>query len=153
MDALSPTVSVRQLDYEEKYIPLIITQAERCRFRPHIFVRSFNSDSTIYIFLPRFSDTGHWLCFLNLSFFLDMLWNAEDRLKIQPAFILAGLAMAELMKSSESERGANGRSRAAWLRDNAETALSIAMSGGNGDWVSSTPTSKSAILSSDSPSR
>ncbi|KAJ7260366.1 hypothetical protein B0H12DRAFT_1107906 [Mycena haematopus] len=82
-----------------------------------------------------FSDTGHWLCFLNLSFFLDMLWNPEERLKIQPAFVLAGLAMAELMRSSDSERGEPGRTRAAWLRDNAQTALTIAMSGGNGDWI------------------
>lgn len=82
----------------------------------------------------RFSDTGHWLCFLNLRFFLDMLWDPEERLKIQPAFVLAGLAMAELMRSSDTERGADGRTRAAWLRENAQSALSIAMSGGSG-WV------------------
>jgi hypothetical protein len=86
--------------------------------------------------VPRFSETGHWLCFLNLTFFINMLWNPEERLKIQPAFILAGLALAELMRSSDSERGAAGRSRAAWLRESAQRALTVAMSGANGDWVS-----------------
>ncbi|KAF7343742.1 Zn(2)-C6 fungal-type domain-containing protein [Mycena sanguinolenta] len=93
-----------------------------------------------------FSDTGHWLCFLNLPFFLDMLWNPEERLKIQPAFVLAGLAMAELMRSSDSERGASGRTRAAWLRDNAQTALTIAMSGGNGDWIDASLAEAALIL-------
>ncbi|KAJ7897831.1 hypothetical protein B0H13DRAFT_2032511 [Mycena leptocephala] len=85
--------------------------------------------------VPRFSETGHWLCFLNLTFFINMLWNPEERLKIQPAFILAGLALAELMRSSDSERGAAGRSRAAWLRESAQRALTVAMSGANGDWI------------------
>jgi hypothetical protein len=97
-------------------------------FRSLLILRSWLNDAII-----RFSDTDHWLCFLNLTFFLDMLLNPEERLKIQPAFILAGLAMAELMRSSDSERGAAGRARAAWLREDAQTALSIAMSGGNGD--------------------
>ncbi|KAJ7242631.1 hypothetical protein C8J57DRAFT_1142435, partial [Mycena rebaudengoi] len=64
-----------------------------------------------------------------------MLWNPEERLKIQPAFILAGLAMAELMRSSESERAHSGRTRANNLRDAAHKALHTAMSGGNGDWI------------------
>ncbi|KAJ7624638.1 hypothetical protein FB45DRAFT_923919 [Roridomyces roridus] len=101
----------------------------------NVFLEQYPLNDIVTDLTYLFSDTGHWLCFLNLSFFLDMLWNPEERLKIQPAFVLAGLAMAELMRSSESERGVNGRSRAAWLRDNAETALSMAMSGGNGSWV------------------
>ncbi|KAJ6540138.1 hypothetical protein DFH09DRAFT_1175587 [Mycena vulgaris] len=93
-----------------------------------------------------FSDTGHWLCFLNLEFFVNMLWNPEERLKIQPAFILAGLAMAELMRSSDSERGARGRARAAWLRDHAQTALQIAMSGGDGAWIDASLAEAALIL-------
>ncbi|KAJ7025786.1 hypothetical protein C8F04DRAFT_1127074 [Mycena alexandri] len=93
-----------------------------------------------------FSDTGHWLCFINVTFFLNMLWNPEERLKIQPAFILAGLALAELMRSSESERGVVGRDRAAWLRDNAQNALTIAMSGGNGDWIDASLAEAALIL-------
>ncbi|KAJ7167044.1 hypothetical protein C8R46DRAFT_1095851 [Mycena filopes] len=93
-----------------------------------------------------FADTGHWLCFINVTFFLNMLWNPEERLKIQPAFILAGLALAELMRSSESERGSVGRERAAWLRDNAQNALTIAMSGGNGEWIDASLAEAALIL-------
>ncbi|KAJ7760838.1 hypothetical protein DFH07DRAFT_883807 [Mycena maculata] len=111
-----------------------------------IFLEQYPLNDIVSDLTYLFSDTGHWLCFLNLSFFLDMLWNAEERLKIQPAFILAGLAMAELMRSSESERGVNGRSRAAWLRDNAQTALRVAMSGGNGDWIDASLAEAALIL-------
>ncbi|KAJ7484846.1 hypothetical protein B0H11DRAFT_2018961 [Mycena galericulata] len=111
-----------------------------------LFLEQYPLNDIVSDLTYLFSDTGHWLCFLNLSFFLDMLWNAEERLKIQPAFILAGLAMAELMRSSEAERRENGRSRAAWLRDNAETALSIAMSGGNGDWIDASLAEAALIL-------
>ncbi|KAJ6628586.1 hypothetical protein B0H10DRAFT_1990499 [Mycena sp. CBHHK59/15] len=93
-----------------------------------------------------FSDTGHWLCFLNLPFFLEILWNAEERLRIQPAFILAGLAMVELMRSSECERGVTGRNRAGWLRDAAHSALHTAMSGGNGDWIDASLAEAALIL-------
>ncbi|KAJ7152133.1 hypothetical protein C8R46DRAFT_1122067 [Mycena filopes] len=93
-----------------------------------------------------FADTGHWLSFINVDFFLDMLWNPEERLKIQPAFILAGLALAELMRSSESERGSAGRERAAWLRDNAQNALTAAISRGNGDWINASLAEAALIL-------
>ncbi|KAJ7762935.1 hypothetical protein B0H16DRAFT_1311418 [Mycena metata] len=101
---------------------------------------------TLFLEQYPFSDTGHWLCFINVTFFLNMLWNPEERLKIQPAFILAGLALAELMRSSESERGVVGRDRAAWLRDNAQNALTIAMSGGNGDWIDASLAEAALIL-------
>ncbi|KAJ7090726.1 hypothetical protein B0H15DRAFT_778610 [Mycena belliarum] len=93
---------------------------------------------------PRFSDTGHWLCFINLSFLLDMLWDAEERLKIQPAFILAGLAMAELMRSSDLERGASGRTRAAWYRDNAQETLKRAIT--RGEWIDASLAEAALIL-------
>ncbi|KAG5351414.1 hypothetical protein C0989_006524 [Termitomyces sp. Mn162] len=78
-----------------------------------------------YEFIPalfdanRFTDTGHWLFFLNLEHFTKTLMDSEARLSIQPALIYAGLAMATLMKSSEAEFKAPGRERALWLRDNA----------------------------------
>ncbi|KAJ7107996.1 hypothetical protein C8R43DRAFT_1044435 [Mycena crocata] len=111
-----------------------------------LFLEQYPLNDIVADLTYLFSDTGHWLCFLNLSFFLDMLWNAEERLKIQPAFILAGLAMAELMRSSESERGSAGRTRATWLRDNAQTALNIAMSGGNGAWIDASLAEAALIL-------
>jgi hypothetical protein len=50
-------------------------------------------------------------------------FNPEERPRMQPALVYAGLALATLMKSSELELGAAGRSRAVWLRDAAQTNL------------------------------
>lgn len=69
----------------------------------------------------RFNSTSYWLSFVN-PFFIQSLYT-DERLRVQPAFILAGLALATLMKSSEIELGSAGRSRAVWLRDAAQTAL------------------------------
>lgn len=80
----------------------------------------------------RFKDTGHWLSFLNLDFFTSSLFNPEDRLHIQPSFILAGLALAVLMKSSELEGGSNGRGRALWFRNAAQEALNKAW---RSEWI------------------
>ncbi|KAJ6517296.1 hypothetical protein C8R47DRAFT_1086911 [Mycena vitilis] len=111
-----------------------------------LFLEQYPLNDIVADLTYLFSDTGHWLCFLNVPFFLDMLWSPEERLKIQPAFVLAGLAMAELMRSSDSERGAAGRLRASWLRDNAQNALTIAMSGGNGDWIDASLAEAALIL-------
>ncbi|KAF7350086.1 Zn(2)-C6 fungal-type domain-containing protein [Mycena venus] len=91
-----------------------------------LFLEQYPLNDVVADLSYLFSDTGHWLCFLNLTFFLDMLWNPEERLKIQPSFILAGLAMAELMR--------------------AQNALAIAMSGGNGDWIDASLAEAALIL-------
>ncbi|KAJ8501742.1 hypothetical protein ONZ45_g12033 [Pleurotus djamor] len=96
------------------------------------FMRSYPLQDIADDLSYLFKDTGHWLSFLNLDFFTASLFNPEDRLNIQPSFILAGLALATLMKSSELEHGAQGRSRALWLRDAAQTALDAAWSS---EWV------------------
>ncbi|CAK5266505.1 unnamed protein product [Mycena citricolor] len=75
-----------------------------------------------------FADAGHWLCFVNATVYIDYLWHPESRLKMQPAFVLAGLALAELMRASDVERGAGGRGWAGCLRDHAQSALALAMS-------------------------
>ncbi|KAJ7694383.1 hypothetical protein B0H17DRAFT_1057522 [Mycena rosella] len=139
--AISPTAPHRKFP-----LPSTPTVESNQRAWWTLFLDQYPLNDIVADLTYLFSDTGHWLCFLNLSFFLDMLWSAEERLKIQPAFILAGLAMAELMRSSNSERGANGRSRAAWLRDNAQTALQIAMSGGNDDWIDASLAEAALIL-------
>ncbi|KAG5637497.1 hypothetical protein H0H81_004370 [Sphagnurus paluster] len=79
-----------------------------------------------------FTDTGYWLCFINLEYFIKILLDEELRLSIQPAFIYAGLAMATLMKSSEVEFKAPGRERALWLRSTAQTYLDNSI---NSQWV------------------
>ncbi|KAF9066700.1 hypothetical protein BDP27DRAFT_1404271 [Rhodocollybia butyracea] len=79
-----------------------------------------------------FSDTGHWLSFLNLEYFLETLRDPEARSLIRPPLVLAMMAMATLMKSSEAEYGAEGRDRALLLRDSARGALE---SSWNSGWI------------------
>jgi len=86
------------------------------------------ADNTEYLF----SDTGHWLSFLNVKYFLETLWHPEDRLAIRPPLVLSILAMATLMKSSQAEYGAEGRDKALHLRDLAQAAL---QSSWNSGWV------------------
>ncbi|KAF8189550.1 hypothetical protein K438DRAFT_2019010 [Mycena galopus ATCC 62051] len=144
---LQPASAV-SLDAPHRKFPIPSTPAVESNQRTWwtLFLEQYPLNDVVADLSYLFSDTGHWLCFLNLSFFLNMLWNPEERLKIQPAFVLAGLAMAELMRSSDSERGAAGRTRAAWLRDNAQAALTIAMSGGNGDWIDASLAEAALIL-------
>lgn len=51
---------------------------------------------------------------------------------MQPSLVFAGLALATLMKSNEMELGTTGRSRAAWLRDQAQTSLEASW---NAQWI------------------
>lgn len=62
-----------------------------------------------------------------MNHFLKRLWDPQERLSIQPAFILAGLAMANLIRSSEVEGGAEGRTRAGWLRTEADRYMDKAV--------------------------
>ena len=66
--------------------------------------------------------TGYWLSFINTTYFIRSLFNVEEPLRMQPALIYAGLALATLMRSSGLERCGcgGGRSRALWLRDAAQ---------------------------------
>ncbi|KAF8069868.1 hypothetical protein FPV67DRAFT_1414189 [Lyophyllum atratum] len=90
-----------------------------------------------------FQDTGYWLCFLNLDYFLKTLADEELRLSIQPAFIYAGLAMATLMKSSEVEFKAPGRERALWLQGTAQTYLETSLAS---EWIDASLAEAALIL-------
>ncbi|KAJ7032881.1 hypothetical protein C8F04DRAFT_958305 [Mycena alexandri] len=100
--------------------------------------------STSYIEHPKFpsipstavqaSQQGWWdaflrsysaisLSFVNVRFLMKTLWDPTKYLTLQPAFILASMALAVLIQSSEAERGASGRERAAFLRHSAQDAL------------------------------
>lgn len=70
-----------------------------------------------------FDDTNHWLTFLNLTKFLEYLTDPQQRVNIHPAFILAILAMATLMRSSEVGYGGKGRDRALLLKQSAKELL------------------------------
>ncbi|KAJ6502935.1 hypothetical protein C8R47DRAFT_969624 [Mycena vitilis] len=73
------------------------------------------------------------LSFVNVRFLLSTLWDQTRRLTLQPAFVLASMALAMLIRSSETERGAPGRERAAFLRHSAQDALERAWR--EGVWV------------------
>ncbi|KAJ7451943.1 hypothetical protein FB451DRAFT_1051080, partial [Mycena latifolia] len=70
-----------------------------------------------------FSETAIALSFVNVGVLLETLWSPTAYLTLQPAFILAAMALATLIRSSEAERGEAGRSRAAFLRHAAQDAL------------------------------
>ncbi|KAF7331756.1 Zn(2)-C6 fungal-type domain-containing protein [Mycena kentingensis (nom. inval.)] len=65
------------------------------------------------------------LSFVNPRFLLETLWNPTRRLTLQPAFILASMAMAVLLRSHDGPGGAglSGRDEAAFLRQSAQDAL------------------------------
>ncbi|KAJ7596839.1 hypothetical protein C8J56DRAFT_918462 [Mycena floridula] len=88
------------------------------------------------------SDAGHWLSFLNFPLLKNNLSNPHERVKIQPSFILAGLAMSILMRSSELENGEEGRNRAIWLRDAAADQMERSW---NVEWIDA-PLAEAALI-------
>ncbi|KIK99397.1 hypothetical protein PAXRUDRAFT_822813 [Paxillus rubicundulus Ve08.2h10] len=90
-----------------------------------------------------FTTAGYWLSFVNVSDFLQSLYSPEDRSLMQPSFVLAGLALATLMKSSEMGLGTAGRNRAVWLRDQAQTLLEASW---NSQWIDMTLAKAALIL-------
>ncbi|ETW81210.1 hypothetical protein HETIRDRAFT_245172, partial [Heterobasidion irregulare TC 32-1] len=86
--------------------------------------RSSRSLRDIYTDLNLlFTQSSYWLTFINTPFFLRNLYDQDERSRIQPSLVLAGLALATLVRSSELELGAAGRHRAIRLRDAAQSAL------------------------------
>ncbi|KAJ7589893.1 hypothetical protein C8J56DRAFT_936442 [Mycena floridula] len=79
-----------------------------------------------------FNDTGHWLAFIHIPSFLETIQNEETQRQVQPALILAGLALAHLMRSSETENSSGGRDRALWLRKSAQEKLEASWTAG---WI------------------
>jgi hypothetical protein len=78
-------------------------------------------------FIFSVQNTGHLLCFINLDFFIRRLHRDDERLHIQPAFMLSVLAMAKLMKSSALEDGAMGLQGAMILANEAHAAFNDAI--------------------------
>ncbi|KAF8557671.1 hypothetical protein OG21DRAFT_1505168 [Imleria badia] len=90
-----------------------------------------------------FTTTGYWLSFVNVPDFMRSLYDPEERSLMQPSLVFAGLALATLMKSSEMELGTAGRTRAAWLRDQAQASLEASW---NGQWIDITLAKAALIL-------
>ncbi|KAJ3564619.1 hypothetical protein NP233_g8177 [Leucocoprinus birnbaumii] len=75
-------------------------------------------------------NTTHQLTFINLEFLSAQLYDDVERVKIQPAFILAILALAQLLQSSVTNQGVAGMSQAIELRLRAQTAIDVARQSG-----------------------
>ncbi|KAI0074422.1 hypothetical protein K474DRAFT_1601483 [Panus rudis PR-1116 ss-1] len=78
-------------------------------------------------------NSGTWLFFFPPSFVQD-LREQHRRIEIQPALILACLALSNLMQSSELENGASGRARAVYYRNHAQEELNAACRSQNIDY-------------------
>ncbi|PPQ92783.1 hypothetical protein CVT25_003831 [Psilocybe cyanescens] len=79
-----------------------------------------------------YNNTGHLLSFINLNYLIKQLYRDEERIRIQPAFILSILAMAALMKSSSIEDGPSGMRNAMLYANDAHAAYEEAV---RGPWV------------------
>ena len=82
----------------------------------------------LHLFDCRVNNTGHFLAFLNINFMIKRLLRDDERLRIQPAFILACLALAKLMKSSTMEESSLGLQQAMILGSDAHAAFRDAVS-------------------------
>ncbi|KAJ7776535.1 hypothetical protein DFH07DRAFT_911882 [Mycena maculata] len=87
------------------------------------FLRSYSLREIATDLNFLYNETSISLSFVNVGFLLETLWSPTKYLTLQPAFILASMALAILIRSSEAERGAAGRERAGFLRHSAQEAL------------------------------
>ncbi|KAI0070393.1 hypothetical protein K474DRAFT_816565 [Panus rudis PR-1116 ss-1] len=75
-----------------------------------------------------FRESNFWFSFVNISRFFTRLHDPVQRQTVQPSLILALLALATFMQSSERDGGAKGRAWALRLRDEAQGALEASLS-------------------------
>ncbi|KAF8582821.1 hypothetical protein K439DRAFT_1350360 [Ramaria rubella] len=85
--------------------------------------------------IHSFKSSNYFLSFFNVPLFFSVFCNPVERDKMQPSLVLAGLAMATFMRSSELNGGSAGRLRAMWLRDAAQSALEASF---NAQWIEPT---------------
>ena len=79
-----------------------------------------------------FTSSNYWLTFINISSFIQQLYDPQARSRMQPALVFACSALATLLKSSELEAGSMGRDRALHLRDLAQSYLTASW---NSRWI------------------
>jgi len=84
----------------------------------------------LYLCDRRVNNTGHFLAYLNINFMVKRLLrdDSDERLRNQPAFVLACLALAKLMKSSTMEGSSLGLQQAMILGSDAHAAFRDAIS-------------------------
>ncbi|KAG8811271.1 hypothetical protein FRC18_003586 [Serendipita sp. 400] len=74
----------------------------------------------------------YWLSFIHFPLFIQNLVDPQKRLLMQPSIVLSALAMATLMRSSQSGLGEEGRKFSLWLRDAAQASLDTSV---NASWI------------------
>jgi len=77
-----------------------------------------------------FRVTPYLFCFFNVPRFYSLFSDPARRLELQPSYILAMLAVATFLQSSETGLGAEGREKALRLRDEAQSALDASLNAG-----------------------
>ncbi|THH01910.1 hypothetical protein EW026_g884 [Hermanssonia centrifuga] len=79
-----------------------------------------------------FKASNYWFSFVNVPRFFARLMDPVTRSRLQPSLVLAAVAVANFIRSSEQENGEKGRTWALTLRDRAQSALEASL---NARWV------------------
>ena len=95
--------------------------------------REAASTHVLYDVKFLFRIAPYWFCFFNVPRFSSLFSNHTRRLEMQPSYILAMLALATFLQSSETGLGAEGRRRALRLRDEAQSAMDASLNAGRLD--------------------
>ncbi|KAF5362709.1 hypothetical protein D9758_011728 [Tetrapyrgos nigripes] len=127
-----------------KFVQPSVTILEAQRQWWYTFLQTYSLDDIVSDVRYLFSQTGHWLAFLDVDFLEMTIRHSEGRLSIQPALLLSIVAMSTLMRSSEAEYGLEGRERALSLRDSAQVTLDKAL---RSEWIDATLAEAALILS------
>jgi hypothetical protein len=100
----------------------LLTNSSSCA--QHCFFKA------ILLTIFRKDNSTHRLSFVNMDFLAASLCDDAERIKIQPSFVFAGLALAQLLRSSSAEQGLIGMEKAIRLRDQAKEAIDQAQRAG-----------------------
>ncbi|KAG8899147.1 hypothetical protein FRB99_006898 [Tulasnella sp. 403] len=79
-----------------------------------------------------FRDSSSWVSFINVQLFFNLFHHPDHRKLMQPALVLSCLAYSSWSQGSEAEGGAVQRTKAAKLRDLAQSAFDASYNAG---WV------------------
>ena len=90
-------------------------------------------DHIIFDIKFLFRVTPYLFCFFNVPRFFSLFSDPARRIELQPSYILAMLAVATFLQSSETGLGAEGRNKALKLRDEAQSALDASLNAGRLD--------------------
>ncbi|KAH9950597.1 hypothetical protein B0H21DRAFT_500853 [Amylocystis lapponica] len=158
---------VRNNRHERSHLPLTIASEPSVRFSREIWWDALLSlysshDSTSVRLTPvptksrelisqrivadlrfLFRCSSHWMSFINIPRFFARLRDRANRSSVQPSLILAALALATFLRSSEQEQGVRGRDRALKLRDEAQNALEASV---NARWIDESLVQASWVL-------